>query len=200
MAQFKHSAVVTQARTFRPDDPAFQREGLCERALQGAVHYRCDGPARVIVPSYGPAGWYECDVAVITASGLLNEYEIKCNGADFRRDFKDKPEKHRRLEKRDQHDAGLPSRFIYVCPPLVIEPADLPDYAGLLYAYWQEPDEYTGYACPSPLLAVVKRGPLLTRRRVPPDIVKAMFRGCYYRFWNERRRYDDLKKRQACLV
>ncbi len=108
------------------------------------------------VPNVG-----ECDFLSITKSGFLHEYEIKTSLADFKADFRNKPDKHKRMKgvpvsfgryRRDEKldlvraedgkyifDEGqeiqkpFVNYFWFVCPEGLIKEDEVPDYAGLIY-------------------------------------------------------------------
>lgn len=85
-------------------------------------------------------GDWESDYLVVKRNGYCYEFEIKITRADFMKDF----------AKKDKHDilstgqwlsrTGLkehkmrPNRFFYVTLPDIVSPADIPAYAGLMYA------------------------------------------------------------------
>jgi hypothetical protein len=94
------------------------------------------------LPNYTPAKWWECDVFELTKSGYMREYEVKVSRSDF---FADKSKTrevfHGWLKPRteeNKHDliaAGDPrgpSLFWYVTPAGLIQPSELPVWAGLI--------------------------------------------------------------------
>ena len=114
---------------------------------------------------------WESDKLLWTKAGYIYEFEIKISRADFRNDFKHKPEKHIILaaaydrpkaealqlelfekEKKErshwsleslQHRYGsvdytidgkkLPNYFYYAVPEGLIQPDEVPEYAGLIW-------------------------------------------------------------------
>lgn len=99
------------------------------------------------IPNYTPKGWFECDVFELTKAGLFVEYEVKISRSDFAADVKkiktrfiwgvgNSPGHYTHEVKHDllkNRDVRGPSRFYYVCPPLMIMHSDVPSFAGLIY-------------------------------------------------------------------
>lgn len=125
------------------------------------------GKTSLMVPRYTPTNWWEIDLLAITNSGYAREYEIKTSLPDFRRDF-EKGDKHRRLAE----GKCFPSYFWFVCPEGMIPLAEIPDYAGLMYAgRW---------------LKIIKKAPRLQRDKVPEKVISHIARVMTFRFWNCR--------------
>jgi hypothetical protein len=116
-----------------------------------------------MLPRYTPMGWWECDVAELTDSGFLREYEIKTSRADFRRDAlksgsvktgpnwrdRQRTTKHELLATRHTR---APNNFFFVVPEGLIPVEDVPEWAGLIYVYRRTPNHW-------PEKRVVKRAP-----------------------------------------
>jgi len=137
-----------------------------------------------MLPNYTPPQWYECDLFVATKNGYSIEYEIKLSIADFKADFR-KWAKHRRLLDPACGHPFRPTRFYYVVPEALITKDAIPDYAGLLYiakvnSGWRRF-----------VVQEKKRAPRLTRDKTPELTVQNMRDAAYYRFWNERRAFED---------
>lgn len=81
----------------------------------------------------------EMDVASLSKSGLIHEFEVKISRADFKADKK-KTLKFKYYEMR--HEPYCPNYFYYVCPEGLIKKEEIPDYAGLYYyskeGLWKE--------------------------------------------------------------
>lgn len=73
---------------------------------------------------------WEADFLYVTESGWVNEIEIKVYKHDFIRDLNDKPGKYVRLIRGE---SGL-KRFYYACPENMLQPEDIPNFAGLIYS------------------------------------------------------------------
>lgn len=73
---------------------------------------------------------WEMDVATMTKSGLLREFEVKISRSDFLADKK-KIIKFAHYEMKNEKTA--PNYFGYVCPTGLIKPDEIPSYAGLYY-------------------------------------------------------------------
>lgn len=104
-----------------------------------------------VIPNYTPKGWWECDLFELTEAAFFREYEIKISRADFKSDAsKSQTRAHWRtnlyanaaeLETTDTKHSLLaersvrgPSNFSFVVPDGLIEPSELPEWAGLIYA------------------------------------------------------------------
>lgn len=80
---------------------------------------------------------FEMDVAALSKSGMLQEYEIKISRSDFLCDKNKR--RHWMLAKFDMyampsgHEFKCPNYFCYVCPAGLIKITEIPVYAGLWY-------------------------------------------------------------------
>ena len=80
---------------------------------------------------------FEMDIASLSKSGMLHEYEVKISRSDFLADKK----KHKKygLSKFEQYgnpmgiEVKCPNYFYYVCPEGMIKKDEIPVYAGLYY-------------------------------------------------------------------
>ena len=72
----------------------------------------------------------EADFVTINRAKYLCEFEIKVSRSDYRADFRNKPVKHQRMKDRKCEV----NYFTFVCPEGLIDPEEVPEYAGLLYA------------------------------------------------------------------
>jgi hypothetical protein len=75
---------------------------------------------------------WESDFVILNSSEYYVEFEVKLNKYDFRSDFK-KLGRHKCLSA--EIDCSRPNKFYYVCPAGVIEPHEVPNYAGLMYYF-----------------------------------------------------------------
>lgn len=80
---------------------------------------------------------FEMDVASLSKSNMLHEFEIKISRSDFLAD-KNKRKKYG-LAKFDiygnpfTHEERCPNYFYYVCPEKLISENEIPSFAGLYY-------------------------------------------------------------------
>ena len=74
---------------------------------------------------------WEMDVASLSKSGLLHEYEVKISRSDFLADKKRKQIKFSHYEVRNERTC--PHYFYYVCPENLISKSEIPIWAGLYY-------------------------------------------------------------------
>lgn len=139
-------------------------------------------------------GSWECDMAQITKSGYLREFEIKLTRADFKADAKkaiqvykgideNRRTVYQRRTKYDQLQAGdRATEFYYVVPDGLIKAEELPEWAGLYYYKQSTFKDYAGYYTIR-TLQLVKQAKRLNRRKADPKTVELVYRSCYYRFW-----------------
>lgn len=118
-------------------------KGLTDYLREWLSHHK-------VVAHYYYFGW-ESDILVLTNSGLLWEIEIKTSRRDFYNDFHKLVQFRIFNNQRDtnQYKHGLlkkvwnglehpndrqevPNRFFFAIPDGVIEPNDVPEYAGLI--------------------------------------------------------------------
>lgn len=179
------------------------REAYVLASLIGGLNW---GRKSLCVPHYTPRHWWECDLAEITASGYLVEYEIKVSRSDFLADRKKRqggsrddkfqqrlesieiltPVQARALEelqKREfKHELLArrstigPCRFWYVVPEGLISLDEVPEWAGL-YTVARRKWKYGR-------LDQQKKAPQLHRQKVDPEIERHMRGVCYYRMLN----------------
>lgn len=132
--------------------------------------------AKLMVDCVFLFGDWESDFVVLNQSGLYIEYEIKLNKYDFRADFK-KLGKHKCLSA--EINCLKPNRFFYVCPPGVIEPHEVPNYAGLMY-YFPEERRY-----PNRFMEI-KPAPFLHREKL--NLFKELAVKLMYKYLNLRKK------------
>ncbi len=74
---------------------------------------------------------WEMDVAALSKSNMLHEYEVKISRSDFLADKKQKSIKFSHFEIRNERT--IPNYFFYVCPEGMISESEIPVWAGLYY-------------------------------------------------------------------
>lgn len=183
---------------------------MTERQIQRWLFNTLRSTCRVVVPNYTPAHWWECDVFAVTKAGYFHEYEIKLTRGDFKADA-DKAHtawgrelrvidgrevatfgrhrtslKHERLALASPN--GGPTQFWYVVPDGLLAIDDVPSWAGLKYAKGN--GNFMTFTTPKP-------APRLHREKCDPAIVAHATGVCYWRYWNERRRFDELAERKG---
>jgi hypothetical protein len=117
-------------------------------------------------------GW-ESDLLVINSQGYLEEVEIKISLTDFKADFTNKKEKHKRIAS----DKTRLHKFWYCVPfELRDKVIDLvPSYAGLLYI------SKANGVCTAKKAPTLKNGTIM----LDADKVK-LIRLAYIRFWENK--------------
>ena len=104
----------------------------------------------IFLTTYQGHGIDEADVFGINKNGYIYEYEIKRSRSDFQAEFRNKKWKHNKLKNRnaiklyDEWKNGkrtgeqyenikIPNRYFFVCQVGLIQPSEIPEYAGLIY-------------------------------------------------------------------
>lgn len=142
-----------------------------------------------VLPNYTPSGWFECDVFELTPGGFFREYEIKLTLADFKRDaakakvnwnrWKDPTaQDHKKHDFLKNCDGRGPSRFWYVCPPGVLTPEIVPEWAGLMVAHPNGSQSRSRFNC---WIEEAKPAPWLHRQKADPEIERHARGVCYWR-------------------
>jgi len=133
---------------------------------------------------------WESDYLAITRSMYAYEVEVKISLADYNKDF-EKQEKHQVMQgwfearKQALYEAGgwtrygRPNYFYYCVPDGMVDPKDVPPYAGLVYVSGRN-------------IKKVKDAPILHRDKFDPEAYK-MADKFYYNWWNERRKARQIE-------
>ena len=77
---------------------------------------------------------WESDKLMIMKSGYAYEFEIKVARNDYEQDFTTKPNKHRVLGSAFNNNK-MPNKFYYAVPPELVQPEEVPQYAGLVWVH-----------------------------------------------------------------
>lgn len=166
-----------------------------ERIIQNWLWRYHRNSSELVMPSYTPKGWWECDLMVVTKSLMWHEYEIKLSRKDF---YKDQNKGRRRLKKFiDDHGvmqfgpvtettkhlliAGAsrsgPNCFWFVMPRDLVPLDEVPSWAGVKILVprgrWLAFD-------------VVRKAPRIHTQPVSQEIVDHARSVCYWRYWHER--------------
>jgi len=117
-----------------------------EAYIQRQLYYQYHMASIAILPNtYLVNSTFEADLIRITKGGYVEEFEIKTNKEDLRRDFRNKEPKHRQLETKTvmvktsrngqliYEDAFLPNKYWFVIPETMLEfSKEIPIYAGII--------------------------------------------------------------------
>jgi len=141
-----------------------------------------------IFPNFSPVGWFECDLFSVSKAGYFYEHEIKTSRSDFLNDqhkcrVVDGKERTKYDLLLNGHTKG-PSQFYYLVPQDLLQPEDIPIFAGLKYILTARNNR----------LATIKQAPTLHRVKVQEEIVRQIQVASYYRFWNERQALSRLQQ------
>ena len=132
-------------------------------------------------------GW-ESDYLIITQSMLAYEIEIKVSRSDFKNDVEHKKDKHLLLEGggmlgRFNKESGMPNYFYYAVPDGLVQPDEVPEYAGLIYVkLWGT--------------EIVKEAKKLTDEKFDPEKMKLTDK-FYYNMWNWRDKFEKFRDVEA---
>lgn len=140
-----------------------------------------------VCPGFTPRGWWECDVAEVSKSGYLTEYEVKVSVQDFIKDAsKDRRKsgcgprtretKHELLAQG--HKRG-PTRFFYVTPPGLLDLDRIPDWAGLIEL------PLTRHSIRYRNLRYKKMAPTLHRTKFPEEEIERARRNMAMRYLSD---------------
>lgn len=168
---------------------------MTEAEIQNAFWHSKHVGAEIIMPNYRPAGWWECDVWVVTSSGYSHEYEIKRTLSDFNADFKKVKKsywgnparsKHENLESKHKR---APKTFTYIVTADIIDQIKVPEYAGLIVVKQIEDLDQLRPGQADIYFKQVKQAPIINAKAKPTarEIERAKI-SCYFRMWNDRRK------------
>ena len=139
---------------------------------------------QIIVPRCKFTG-HEADILVLNPNNWLEEIEIKIYEADFKREFKAKKNKHRRLIygikkfREKGYNNHLLHKFWFAMPLELSKQLinDIPEYAGLI-SVDKKGNKF--------IVNVVKEAPILDMGRKLSDKERIkLMRLAYIRFWNK---------------
>lgn len=140
----------------------------------------------ILIPNFYVGSW-EMDLFRQLNSGYISEYEIKISRADFRNDFKKSTEdiKYNREEKkvertnfRTKHELMakgeyVANKFFFVVPYGMVQPNEVPEYAGLIY--YRDDTNYLRFETVKPAKFIHRK-----KSEIPLDsLIKSL---CYREF------------------
>ena len=129
-----------------------------EERMQERLHNFRSNP-RYLLKNLYVFGW-ESDLLFLSTSGIWTEIEIKVSRSDFLADLRNKTEKHAAL--KDIQNRMKPNRFFYAVPEGLVQPEEVPEYAGLIWVS----------ECWFSVQTVKKPAPPLHRHKVTPEDLK----------------------------
>ena len=141
---------------------------------------------RPVAPNVFMPNWSECDMVSVTKSSAWWEFEIKISRSDFKADTeKDMPNgwhgprtnKHTALHEKTGRGPG---RFIYVTPPGLVTPAEVPAFAGL----WEVGHGYR--------LREIVPAPKLHSLKLTTEEIAKLYVTLYWRYWSLRKKQYDV--------
>lgn len=110
-------------------DAATIINGFCERSLRFKSNNR-------VYPNIYLGRW-EADILEVTKAGYIYEYEVKVSRRDFKIDA-EKAERHWYGTGRKKYDVlrrgERVNYFSFIVPEGLIQPEEVPEWAGLIYA------------------------------------------------------------------
>lgn len=160
--------------TRHPKEPIRWTEALMQQKL---LSFR--STPRYVLQNLFVFGW-ESDLLFLSKSGFWTELEIKVSRADFRADLKNKQEKHGVLA--DASVRMKPNQFFYAVPDGMIQPDEIPEYAGLVVVGGR----YINYH-------MAKPAPWLHRHKIGPDELELADK-FYYNMVNAKREAFESKR------
>ena len=150
-----------------------------EERMQERLHNFRSNPRYVLKNLY-VFGW-ESDLLFLSSSGIWTEIEIKVSRADFLADLRNKTEKHEIL--KDTQNRMKPNRFFYAVPEGLVQPEEVPEYAGLIWV-----TEWFS------VQTVKKIAPQLHRTKITPEELKLADK-FYYNMTAAKREMAEAKRK-----
>ncbi len=145
--------------------------------IRGTYNYLSGKKHKVACPNVYLFNW-ESDLISLSSVEMIYEFEVKLTVADFQKDFE--KEKHLHLSgtgttvvmdgtERHYLDGNVPSKFYYVMPYEMVNPEEVPEYAGILYYdYHDKSDKH--------IVDLHREAQELHRRPATPDQYKRIAR------------------------
>ena len=163
---------------------SLKKTGWTEKKIQDMLrlYFLSSSTKKYDVANLFIYGW-ESDYLAITKSMMAYEVEIKISRADFKNDLKKKTDKHLLLEGgemlgRFNKESGMPNYFYYAVPDGLVQPDEIPDYAGLIYVKYG--------------VTIVKEAKKLTDEKFDPDKMKLTDK-FYYNMWNWKDKFEKFR-------
>lgn len=142
-----------------------------------------------LMPHYTPKDWWECDIFELTPSGYFREYEAKTTRSDFFADAR-KSRKIKRINKMENkhellagRDPRGPVQFWFVTPVGLVQPEEVPEWAGLIEVKDTGRSDYSIY-WPRHVPHEVVVAPRLHNKKAYPRVKDQVLKNCYYRMHN----------------
>lgn len=164
-------------------------QGFCDHVFR-------DKKGNRIFPNIFVGKW-EADLLEVTRSRLTYEYEVKVSRCDFHKDKK-KSDKYGK-NKFDVVTSGQRTNyFYYIVPKGLIKPDEVPDFAGLIYAYEGSVQCYTlekgRYAVKRFFFEVAKPAQKVSDMKADDNFIRKLDLSMYYRYHQMRR--DNYKNKE----
>lgn len=165
---------------------------LSERTIQDALYREyARRKHEPIVPNAYHFGTWESDLLTVTTAGYVNEFEIKISTSDYRADREGSRAKQlKHLQLAEPSRAGnipgrqrIPNYFWYVTPAGLIDPTEIPDYAGHM-----EVVDVTLRGRPRRYLDTRRPAPRLHTTKIGDAQLRGLYRCLFYRYWSARTR------------
>lgn len=158
-----------------------------ERQAQDAVYIHCAiKNHELVVPNSCLFGW-ESDVVSVNRTGFISEFEIKVSRSDFKQDAK--KERARLLVDPVERSALFgdrthprPNYFFYAVPEGLIQPEEVPDYAGLVYVCKRVEGHHLYYGT----AREIKPAARLHREKISDWQRNQLCRALSGRYWRQR--------------
>lgn len=135
---------------------------------------------RVVIPNVYPHPRYkEMDIMAIRPSGYVEEIEVKLTKSDYAADFRKTLNIKDGLVNKNKHQAlkeglSLCNRFYFLMPQDLADGIVVPEHAGLYIL------SNSGW------IELIKKAPLLHRRKITPEIEMNVLKNLQYRYWTQR--------------
>lgn len=162
-----------------------------------------------IMPNVFVHNWNECDALMVLRSGYVHEVEMKLTRSDFKADFK-KTNWWKRVpsdvrwardgmqnvesNKHDLLEQGtcFPNRFSFLVPDGLIDPDDVPPYAGLMY--FRRYEGHYGH------IKVIRQPKLLHKNKISRNMMLNLTKKFVWRHIDSIQPELEVKNPYGCLT
>lgn len=188
------SALLEETDFFKDDTPPTWNE----RSVQDSLYIYCSiKNHEIIVPNSCVFGW-ESDVISVNRTGFIAEFEIKVSRSDFKAESK---KAHRVLLTDPVQKSSLfgdvvhprPNYFYFAVPDGLIQPEEVPDYAGLIYVKKRAETIENRVALYYGTAVEVKPATRLHREKITDWQRKQLARALTGRYWRQRVRLSRIE-------
>lgn len=153
-------------------------QGFCSHVFRNKKGYK-------VYPNVFIGSW-EADLLEITRYGLTYEYEVKVSKSDFLRDFR-KVDSNGKNKLNEIASGNRTNYFYYIVPQGLVSPCEVPEYAGLIYAYYGICMS-NGISEKKMYFDIVKNASKVSRNKADQKLINTLHQSVYFRFHRFRQK------------